>query len=168
MGADAPADTGSIPAPAGEPSHALSLAKTAPVYPRACGGTFLEQAATKREVGLSPRLRGNRTACQPAGNILRSIPAPAGEPNRLTLSRLSVRVYPRACGGTWYGTWFEPKMRGLSPRLRGTAVSCQTTISASGLSPRLRGNQVDGNEHKSAAGSIPAPAGEPTNGKRPP
>ena len=53
----------------------------------------------------------------------------------------SVRVYPRACGGTL-----------LAP---------QANLSEKGLSPRVRGNRIWRLERDADAGSIPARAGEP-------
>ena len=52
--------TGSIPARAGEPTASSGLTSPAPVYPRACGGTWFIQLFTKEGDGLSPRVRGNR------------------------------------------------------------------------------------------------------------
>ena len=49
----------SIPAPAGEPTPHPMQARTAWVYPRACGGTCLTTSTRSPSTGLSPRLRGN-------------------------------------------------------------------------------------------------------------
>ena len=51
-------------------------------------------------VGLSPRLRGNPMCRCQLGSLLRSIPAPAGEPQIDRRLRRPGGVYPRACGGT--------------------------------------------------------------------
>ena len=53
---------GSIPACAGEPAYGRPRAGNAGVYPRVCGGTFLNVAALFAFKGLSPRVRGNRNA----------------------------------------------------------------------------------------------------------
>ena len=50
---------------------------------------------------------------------LGSIPARAGEPFRFGLSSLTLRVYPRACGGTGSYKKLAPLVKGLSPRVRG-------------------------------------------------
>ena len=72
---------------------------------------------------------------------MRSIPAPAGEPQRDLPRGLLRGVYPRACGGT---------------------LTCSRKVDCLyGLSPRLRGN-LDGRKPADAfIRSIPAPAGEP-------
>ena len=111
------------------------------VYPRVCGGTPLAAAGNRDTVGLSPRVRGNRTSFLCERCATRSIPACAGEPASKYPSCLSSGVYPRVCGGTW--------RRNCSPP------------PAWGLSPRVRGNRVCGARMESAPRSIPACAGEP-------
>ena len=73
---------GSIPARAGEPAGREVGQHVASVYPRACGGTHCELVLSKPALGLSPRVRGNRTDFQADTDQVRSIPARAGEPDR--------------------------------------------------------------------------------------
>ena len=75
-----------------------------------------------------------------------SIPARAGEPSQATGLNAHSGVYPRACGGT-----LTPDC--CSPRLRG-------------LSPRVRGNRLQPPDRDVLAGSIPARAGEPSAARR--
>ncbi len=141
--------SGSIPAPAGEPSVVGLSATPWRVYPRACGGTCDLPCQASQVRGLSPRLRGNPVPPGSARTSLGSIPAPAGEPI-YTLGPIRMqKVYPRACGGT----------------LIFTCLRCGT----GGLSPRLRGNRMETLPIYPGLGSIPAPAGEPTGaaGSRP-
>ncbi len=71
-----------------------------------------------------------------------SIPACAGEPRRVSVVRLTMRVYPRVCGG---------------------AVSTGNLVNARpGLSPRVRGSPVGIINSTNSSGSIPACAGEPS------
>ena len=51
------------------------------VYPRVCGGTLAKALPSRRNKGLSPRVRGNlgKSYGTPAGGG--SIPACAGEPS---------------------------------------------------------------------------------------
>ncbi len=74
---------------------------------------------------------------------MRSIPACAGEPQKLRRERLEAGVYPRVCGGTSADIIALPPLRGLSPRVRGN---------------RYRYTRAD-----FAEGSIPACAGEPVS-----
>ena len=75
-----PADDGSIPARAGEPSRTRLDAWLTRVYPRACGGTTSTSACMSPAGGLSPRVRGNRRRRLQHAVRERSIPARAGEP----------------------------------------------------------------------------------------
>ena len=71
---------GSIPACAGEPSKTSDVSRALRVYPRVCGGTANSNESTQETSGLSPRVRGNRLMYCFIPNLLRSIPACAGEP----------------------------------------------------------------------------------------
>ena len=92
--------SGSIPAPAGEPSLPRPRRHNQSVYPRACGGTMALLEQFVDNCGLSPRLRGNLLTVATMVFSPRSIPAPAGEPGNLALKPGAATVYPRACGGT--------------------------------------------------------------------
>ena len=137
----APGAVGSIPACAGEPQCRRGTDANRRVYPRVCGGTQITLTIGVNEPGLSPRVRGNRPASIPTVACQRSIPACAGEPRRVMLSRAGNRVYPRVCGGT-----------GAYP---GDCTNFE------GLSPRVRGNRAAGAGAGAEGGSIPACAGEP-------
>ena len=97
--------------------------------------------------GLSPRVRGNRTAILTLSELQRSIPACAGEPPLMFARHPAGEVYPRVCGGTLFGLAVFNYAMGLSPRVRGNLT---TTLAA----------DVD-------SGSIPACAGEPRYTGRP-
>ena len=91
--------------------------------------------------GLSPRIRGNRAQPRQQRSSHGSIPAHTGEPGIAPSSRPSLRVYPRAYGGTSLG---------------GAAY-----IPLRGLSPRIRGNRRRERRRPQRSGSIPAHTGEP-------
>ena len=132
---------GSIPARAGEPKTNLHRTQLPRVYPRACGGTAVRNPQPEAELGLSPRVRGNRRQPGIEGADLGSIPARAGEPSATTGRRNIRGVYPRACGGTFQRACPAP--------------------AGEGLSPRVRGNPFWGKARRQPCGSIPARAGEP-------
>ena len=91
---------GSIPARAGEPVPILVFFIQEGVYPRACGGTDHVRHLVKVMPGLSSRVRGNLRRRGLVSIPHRSIPARAGEPQKVAVSPLTLSVYPRACGGT--------------------------------------------------------------------
>ena len=132
---------GSIPACAGEPDEGRRRQDGAGVYPRVCGGTWMEAGADGTEPGLSPRVRGNLGETVLDAFEDGSIPACAGEPPPSAAERWRQWVYPRVCGGTWQRKCMEKL--GL------------------GLSPRVRGNPRTWTCRSRRTGSIPACAGEP-------
>ena len=71
---------GSIPACAGEPRRIWDPQSNQSVYPRVCGGTHSGRSIAGADVGLSPRVRGNRNGAPALQSLKRSIPACAGEP----------------------------------------------------------------------------------------
>ena len=93
----------SIPARAGEPHASLPRPGRYRVYPRACGGTPNPTDPLDVGLGLSPRVRGNRAREAARHPVYGSIPARAGEPSCRRPMVRTLRVYPRACGGTF--TW---------------------------------------------------------------
>ena len=131
----------SIPACAGEPTSRSRIIWVAWVYPRVCGGTYRRRMRRACQMGLSPRVRGNRRGIRSPSPRSRSIPACAGEPTWPSARWHPWWVYPRVCGGT------------QDSSITGTPVR--------GLSPRVRGNRDAQSLGRGCLGSIPACAGEP-------
>ena len=131
----------SIPACAGEPERKYRQARGRAVYPRVCGGTSAPTVLECDNLGLSPRVRGNRHQRIRTGGQGRSIPACAGEPIPSGVQQVNPGVYPRVCGGT-------------------IAIPIPA-VKHQGLSPRVRGNRRRRRLYLSQIGSIPACAGEP-------
>ena len=132
---------GSIPAHAGEPSPAESIARSRRVYPRPRGGTAVRALGFRDWGGLSPPTRGNPNRASVYVRPIGSIPAHAGEPATSSRKSLFSEVYPRPRGGT---------------RKR-----CWAVLTRQGLSPPTRGNPLDYQLERERLGSIPAHAGEP-------
>ena len=86
-------------------------------------------------------MRGNLFPFWHCRSLTGSIPAHAGKPQRVYLSRFATRVYPRACGET--------------------SEFVQAAFARAGLSPRMRGNRVITRASVQKFGSIPAHAGKP-------
>ena len=157
----------SIPACAGEPISATCSRVKPRVYPRVCGGTSGTVRQLDNDTGLSPRVRGNpgRQTTRGFGRW-GSIPACAGEPQRVLAPPAQPQVYPRVCGGTWNHATNEASGNGLSPRVRGNRGRRVCRRASGGLSPRVRGNRPQTCQTETKPGSIPACAGEPSCGLR--
>ena len=90
---------GSIPAGAGEPATKSPPRASSRVYPRGCGGAQRSAEGVRRDVGLSPRVRGSPDCGGRQQVGQGSIPAGAGEPLGKQPKPGTIRVYPRGCGG---------------------------------------------------------------------
>ena len=134
---------GSIPARAGEPVPSFGTERRRGVYPRTCGGTGSESTKLKDVSGLSPHVRGNPVPSVRVTELVGSIPARAGEPDRDTRATIRSEVYPRTCGGTSESAYHRSPDRGLSPHVRGNRplggppLTFQRSIPARAGEPRL-------------------------------
>ena len=92
-----------------------------PVHPRACGEHVAGRAGRQYTYGSSPRLRGTFLRPIRQTQMLRFIPAPAGNILVLAFAFCFAPVHPRACGE--HPTTGRRRRRhpGSSPRLRGTS-----------------------------------------------
>ena len=89
------------------------------VYPRVGGGNRSHGCGEYRRGGLSPRGRGKRHRRPGQPNLLRSIPAWAGETALVAVDFAQGKVYPRVGGGNVTAVQDSPTCSGLSPRGRG-------------------------------------------------
>ncbi len=132
---------GSIPACTGKPRQPPPHPRHPEVYPRVYGETHHRIPNTHHTIGLSPRVRGNRTPRLAMPTPLRSIPACTGKPKPASAPANPSPVYPRVYGET-------------SPT---TTSPCPS----GGLSPRVRGNPLPSHHPNQAPRSIPACTGKP-------
>ena len=175
--------TGSIPACAGEPPKSEGGSRLLSRSIPACAGEPREvpgQIRSLSKVGLSPRVRGNRSMLPQMRSLaFGSIPACAGEPIRRDHachgSGLSPRVRGNllrravlirgsipACAGEPPGRQMHSRPRSVYPRVcGGTLRRSRKLLLLLGLSPRVRGNPLTYLIGLSSKGSIPACAGEP-------
>ena len=137
-----PYKPGSIPAGAGQPRKTSASSIPIRVYPRGCGAATPSMATISQSHGLSPRVRGSRhprlTPRQKPG----SIPAGAGQPHGPRRNTRPAEVYPRGCGAARLEDGEIRRVKGLSPRVRGSPL------------PRMY--------HRLGNRSIPAGAGQPS------
>ena len=153
---------GSIPARAGEPGRPSGWRFNSTVYPRACGGTVILFQVLGTNIGLSPRVRGNRGGAVRRLRYARSIPACAGEPAVTSGAARSWRVYPRVCGGTQCTDSSGNSRNGLSPRVRGNPDGKSRPVEPRRSIPACAGEPVAKQSRRAVPGSIPACAGEPS------
>ncbi len=113
------AGIGSIPAWAGETLSGRMLVRNSTVYPRVGGGNGIGPRNAALAGGLSPRGRGKRRCFRCGGPLDGSIPAWAGETQKLPALPAPMRVYPRVGGGNGSSVAAAIISKGLSPRGRG-------------------------------------------------
>ncbi len=133
--------TGSIPACAGEPDRERQRLDHARVHPRLRGGAEARHGVSRAHQGPSPPARGSRELIALVVELVRSIPACAGEPRCHRRAHADPRVHPRLRGGAG-----------------GTTAARRP---ATGPSPPARGSRDDAAEDRGRQRSIPACAGEP-------
>ncbi len=131
---------GPIPAGAGETLYPVLSALMYWAYPRGRGGNGRLILIDWLEKGLSPRARGKLAINGCISDMLRPIPAGAGETNHCFCPCNRHRAYPRGRGG--------------NPSIVCTTQGCR------GLSPRARGKLTHLKSDDLVSGPIPAGAGE--------
>ena len=131
---------GSIPASAGNPGAGLSWPHGDRVHPRERGESPLMQSGHHLSPGPSPRARG--ILCRPAHPIdmLRSIPASAGNPRPSASRPPASWVHPRERGESRVVVQTQDRITGPSPRARGILSRCRATSRACGSIPASAGN----------------------------
>ena len=129
----------SIPAWAGQPPEQSLPLPESKVYPRVGGATGRLRPAGRREVGLSPRGRGNLGRGPAQIEAVGSIPAWAGQPAIPTMTVPEITVYPRVGGATPAGAPGVAHGVGLSPRGRGNHVKCTLHVAGSRSIPAWAG-----------------------------
>ena len=91
------------------------------VHPRACGEQCPDRTAAMKRRGSSPRMRGTGPPPPRHGWSARFIPAHAGNRRRHAVTLCMSQVHPRACGEQGEEVLHWCRIRGSSPRMRGTA-----------------------------------------------
>ena len=120
VGIDAMAQTGIIPADAGNTSSWPIASCVAGDHPRGCGEHLAVDKNWPVPSGSSPRMRGTRLPGSQINPIRRIIPADAGNTVRTPTQYRPSGDHPRGCGehlkAIRQGFWTN----GSSPRMRGT------------------------------------------------
>ena len=150
---------GSIPAHAGETSWPASANTLSGVDPRSRGGDAVIADTTEQVRGRSPLTRGRPVARASWRSIERSIPAHAGETDRLGAAGNLAGVDPRSRGGDLGFAGNELREQGRSPLTRGRPIALRSTDSARGSIPAHAGETRLGNEHANGRGVDPRSRG---------
>ena len=150
---------GSIPARAGQPLPGMARSSSTSVYPRACGATAERRGTKLPQPGLSPRVRGNPHFTLRSRPDTGSIPARAGQPQRIPPIVLGRRVYPRACGATIIEEHKDGALHGLSPRVRGNPAGSWAGAGVGGSIPARAGQPRPGASNPSSIKVYPRACG---------
>ena len=114
--------TGFIPVRTGNGLKSTIISTILSVYPRAYGERRAKRCAHKRQVGLSPCVRGTGAGNRAFKSVSRFIPVRTGNGRNRWHSGICLPVYPRAYGERERLPWPYMMGCGLSPCVRGTAV----------------------------------------------
>ena len=129
-----------IPACAGNSPSINVRVRFLTVHPRVCGEQPGLIARIRHQNGSSPRVRGTVHDNSMASELQRFIPACAGNRARRQCAQRIYSVHPRVCGEQLLSQILEPRPRGSSPRVRGTAVSAGTIVQSVRFIPACAGN----------------------------
>ena len=160
-GADRQPAPRSIPAWAGKPRWACSPRCRPWVYPRVGGETRTTADRRRMVPGLSPRGRGNPRPRRRQRDVVRSIPAWAGNLSRYPPGNRQGGSIPAWAGKPRSGRRRSRPGR-VYPRVGGETVNAsRCRRPGMGLSPRGRGNHIQQQNKSKPRRSIPAWAGKP-------
>ena len=109
-----------IPAGAGNTRGPVGRTRQPTVHPRGCGEHLALGVRFPYSSGSSPRVRGTRGMSQRAVELLRFIPAGAGNTLNLVWGFETCAVHPRGCGEHATLRLCLELAGGSSPRVRGT------------------------------------------------
>ena len=129
-----------IPAGAGNTGSWPRPCWPGPVHPRGRGEHRLSVATERTVVGSSPRARGTLNNAARTLELLRFIPAGAGNTDLYDLRSIAVAVHPRGRGEHSGDRGWVMSPRGSSPRARGTRRSRRRSRRGSRFIPAGAGN----------------------------
>ena len=129
-------------------------------HPRVCG----EHPSGPHELawitGSSPRMRGTLLESSQLLYIERIIPAYAGNTPNANISALSIWDHPRVCGEHKPTTKRSARIRGSSPRMRGTPDRLAEDFRYDGIIPAYAGNTSGGRSSRPSSRDHPRVCGE--------
>ena len=135
---------GSIPACTGNPFSRADRRRDRAVYPRVYGESAAAAPVRSCATGLSPRVRGIPDLLDVRGFPPRSIPACTGNPAGPRSKSDNGQVYPRVYGESDSLADRPPRVKGLSPRVRGIPAPLAGLGQVAGSIPACTGNPSRG------------------------
>ena len=151
---------GLIPARAGKTCGRPRTIRTLAAHPRACGENDPRCGRRGRGPGSSPRVRGKPHAGGDAGGDHGLIPARAGKTVRVGPTSTASAAHPRACGESIRLVFFNLRILGSSPRVRGKRWSRCRRRAILRLIPARAGKRAGPDPGRRSIGLIPARAGK--------
>ena len=131
-----------------------------PVHPRACGERPHKYLDYTTGNGSSPRMRGTGGKTISMRQIIRFIPAHAGNGVQVPGLMQDRSVHPRACGERTVKRYCSPVRFGSSPRMRGTADQLMKGMGHLRFIPAHAGNGDVDPLHKLIVSVHPRACGE--------
>ena len=148
---------GLIPAGAGQTTARRRIWSPVKAHPRGCGADSHPRDRTDDRQGSSPRVRGRLQLLRHQLQLLRLIPAGAGQTIIACLLCASCGAHPRGCGADWRGPTMRRTGSGSSPRVRGRPPRAAHFKVHTGLIPAGAGQTCASSSH--AAGESAHPRG---------
>jgi len=129
-------------------------------HPRVCGehGTYTAPGCDR--CGSSPRLRGTRMDAARVESAVRIIPASAGNTPLQVRTVSSLTDHPRVCGEHCQAMDSRTRLRGSSPRLRGTRTEAAKRALGERIIPASAGNTLSRAWAAAATADHPRVCGE--------
>ena len=128
-----------IPASAGQTGELCWLLLVAPDHPRECGANLGISAYDSQGNGSSPRVRGKPHEDLACGQIIRIIPASAGQTRVGSIIDRAPADHPRECGANADETTPDYSDVGSSPRVRGKQSQARHGTAAHRIIPASAG-----------------------------
>ena len=130
---------GSSPRMRGSPSSNTTSALSLWDHPRACGAHPIDLNDAEFTVGSSPRMRGSLKEVDRDHNLIGIIPAHAGLTESVKLVHARRWDHPRACGAHKLDEVLCKRLKGSSPRMRGSPQMCRVWRGWHGIIPAHAG-----------------------------
>ena len=131
---------GIIPAYAGNTRRRSARRRSTRDHPRVCGEHCTSRGVMRGSSGSSPRMRGTLASACVRFLVNGIIPAYAGNTHHSALCLPLVEDHPRVCGEHLTKRSPNCKLKGSSPRMRGTRVAKIRILRSEGIIPAYAGN----------------------------